>query len=459
MPEEVSRREFLKQLGVTVGAAALGGVGGVAASSLAPKPVEAQAPARGPIPDKPFKVGQMTFLSGPNAVTGVPMLKGHTLAAEEINAEGGLLGKRKIETISVDEAAGTDANVKELKRMKLEANIDLFTGIVSSGNSPALGPVSEDLKILTMFVDGCTDFLFDKVVPNPKYVFRITNIQSADGVTCAIGAAQTWPHVRRIAHIHPDYAYGHNAFDHFSIAINRLLPGLEVVSEAWPKLGTTDFTPHITKTLSAKPDLLASSVWGGDYVAMYKQALGYGLFSKMKFASTQAFGAAPHAIGKDHPEGVIAGVHANYYWNFPPNNRWPPNTAFVKKYFDRFKEYPNFQAEGAYTALHMLRLAIERANKLVGGWPDDEAIISQLEGLSWQAPSGYIQIRPDNHQGYKDAVTGFSMNDPNYTFQVLDPNTMITIPIRNITAPPGWPKGEPTSTYTWIDKTWPKVRG
>src|SRR5207245_1491980 len=89
-------------------------------------------------------------------------------------------------------------------------------------------------------------------------------------------------------------SYGRNAFDHFRIAIGKLLPDTEVVSEAWPKLGTTDFTAHITKTISAKPDLLVSSVWGGDYIAFYKQALGYGLFEKMKFASTIAFGVAPH---------------------------------------------------------------------------------------------------------------------------------------------------------------------
>jgi branched-chain amino acid transport system substrate-binding protein len=177
----------------------------------------------------------------------------------------------------------------------------------------------------------------------------------------------------------------------------------------------------------------------------------------MKFASTIAFGVAPHAIGKDHPEGAIAGVHSNYYFNFPPSNRWPLNTDFVKKYHDKWKEFPNFQSEGAYVTIHMLKEAVERANKLAGGWPDDDAIISQLENLGMAGPAGYIYFRQDNHQAYKDAVTGFSKNLPEYPFQVLDPNRVITIPIRNITAPPGWPKGEPTSTYTWIDKTWPKV--
>ena len=451
----VNRRNFLSALGVTVGGTGLAGAGMMAGPQVVKAATE---PPKGKIPDTPYKIGHMTFFTGAGAVLGEPSYKGHILAAEEINATGGLLGKRKIETLKADENAGTDANVKEMRRMKLSEKVDLFTGVISSGNTPALGPVAEELKLLTIFVDGCTDFLFDKAVPNPHYIFRITNMQSADGVTCALATAMTWPKVKRIAHIHPDYSYGRNAFDHFNIVMKKMVPGAQVVSEGWPKLGTTDFTSHITKTIAAKPDLLVSSVWGGDYVAMYKQALRYDLFKKMKFASTIAFGVAPHAIGKDHPEGAIAGVHSNYYFNYPPNGRWPYNDTFVKKYHERWKEYPNFQSEGAYTTLYMLKNAVERANKLAGGWPEDDAIIGQLEGLMHPGPAGYLYIRPDNHQGYKDAMTGFSINHPDYPFQILDPNRIITIPIRNITAPPGWPKGEPTSTYTWIDKTWPQAK-
>src|SRR6266702_4560175 len=454
-----SRRGFLNSLGVAVGGAGLAAAGLVGGTRIVKAAGE---PAKGNIPDKPFKVGHMTFLTSAAAVLGEPSLKGHTMAAEEINAQGGFLGKRQIETITADEAAGTDANVKEFRRMKLDGKIDLFTGIISSANTPALGPVAEELQVLTIFTDGCTDFLFDKAVPQPKYCFRITNIQSADGITAAVGAAQAWPQARKIAHIHPDYSYGRNAAEHFTLAAERLLPGSQTVSESWPKLGTTDFSSHITKILSSQPDLLYTSVWGGDYVAFYKQGLRYGLFDKMKVATTLALGVAPHAIGKDHPEGVLGGVHSNYYFTYPSGDRWPLNKAFVKRYYDRWKEYPNFQSDGAYTALYMLKTAIERANKLVGGWPEDEVIISQLEGLGYNAPSGYIYIRPDNHQGYKDAVTGFTKNLAEYNFPVWDPNRIITIPIRNITAPANWPKpgnghNESTAAANWIKTTWPKA--
>src|SRR5437868_4059526 len=364
MKARPTRRYFLSQLGVTAVAAVGGSAAGLGMASMA----HAQEKAKGTIPDKPFKIGHMTFFTGAGAVLGEPMYKGNLLAADEINEKGGLLGKRKIEILKADEAAGTDANTKEMRRLKLSEKIDMFMGITSSGNTPALGPVAEELKLLT------------------------------------------------------------------------------------------DFTPHITKTLGAKPDLLVTSLWGGDYVAFYKQALQHGLFNKMKVATTLALGSAPQSIGKDHPDGVLSGVHSNYHFTYPGGNRWPLNKTFVEKYHAKFNEFPNFQAEGAYTATYALKTAVEKANKLMGGWPDDDAIISQLEGMMIPGPGGYVYIRPDNHQGYKDAITGFSKQVPEYPFPILDPTRIITIPIRNITAPPGWPKGEPTSTYTWIDQTWPTVK-
>src|SRR5215468_7647165 len=218
MSTKPTRRDFLSQLGVTTAVAVGGAATGLGVSGIA----RAQDKPKGTIPSTPYKIGHMTFFTGAGAVLGEPMYKGNVLAADEINAQGGLLGKRKIEILKADEAAGTDANTKEMRRLKLSEKIDMFMGITSSGNTPALGPVAEELKLLTIFVDGCTDFLFDKAVPNPHYIFRITNIQSADGSTCALAVAATWPQIKTYAHIHPDYSYGRNCYDHFSIVTKKL---------------------------------------------------------------------------------------------------------------------------------------------------------------------------------------------------------------------------------------------
>jgi branched-chain amino acid transport system substrate-binding protein len=406
------------------------------------------------IPDRPYKIGIMTFLSGSSAVLAAPMLKGHVLAVEEVNASGGLAGRRRIVTITADESAGTDANVIELRRMKREMEIDAFTGVASSANTSALGPMAEDLGILTLFVDGSSDLLFERVLPRPRYVFRIGNPHSADGAACAVAVAKTWPDVRRIAGLNPEYGYGRTVFAHFHAAVRKLLPGVQVVAEVWTRVGTTDFAALIGRITSARPDLLVSALWGADYSAFYRQARKAGLFETTKCATTIAFGATPHTIGADHTVGVMAGARTGYYWSLSSDGRWPANGRFVRRYHARWGEYPNFEAEAAYTAIHLLRVAVERATQVTGGWPDDATIIGQLEGLSWESPAGRIAIRPDNHQAYRDVTISFSRHDDAYPFTVLDPRRVITVPIQAVTAPPGWPPGRPTATYTWIEKTW-----
>ena len=91
--------------------------------------------------------------------------------------------------------------------------------------------------------------------------------------------------MRRIAHIHPDYSLGRNVFDHFSVAMAKLVPRAQVVSESWPKLGSTVFTADVAKTMAATPDLVVTSVWGGNYVILYRQALAAGMFSRTKLAT------------------------------------------------------------------------------------------------------------------------------------------------------------------------------
>jgi branched-chain amino acid transport system substrate-binding protein len=418
----------------------------------------AQRPPLGNIPNTPYKIGHMTFLSGPGAVLTASMLNGHGLAAEEINARGGLLGRRMITTVSADESGGTHASVNELTRMKREAKIDAFTGVASSENISALAPVAEDLRILTVFVDGATDLLFERVIPRPRYVFRVNNLRSADGVACAVAVANTWPEVRRIAFLNVQHWDARSDFAHFRVAIQKLLPTAFLVGEVVGPMGTRDFAPMVKRIDALQPDLVVSSLWGADYGRFYRQAMSAGLFRRTRVATTLAFGVTPHTIGVDHPEGVLAGVRGGYYWNLPVGDASAVNERFVRRYYARWKEYPNYAAEGAYTALHLLRIAIERANQVTGGWPEDEAVIKQLEGLTWESPAGRIMIRPDNHQGYRDVVMGFAHRDPRYPFTVLDPRRVIKIPIHSITAPPGWPLDPPTATYRWIHKTWPTAK-
>ena len=254
MAELVDRREFLRTLGVGAGVTL-----GAAASAI---PLigmaQAQTPMvpKGNIPSTPYKIGHMTFFTGPAAVLGEPMYKGQVLAAEEINASGGLLGKRKIEVLKADEAAGVDGNVKELRRLKLQEKIDFFCGITSSGNSPALGPVAEELKVLTIFVDGCTDFLFDKAVPNPNYSSASPTSSRPTAINLRARGRADLAGREEIAHIHPDYSYGRNAFDHFNV----IMKSCSRSRKSSPEAGRSSAPPTSAPT-SPRPSRRSPTCW------------------------------------------------------------------------------------------------------------------------------------------------------------------------------------------------------
>lgn len=129
----------------------------------------------------------------------------------------------------------------------------------------------------------------------------------------------------------------------------------------------------------------------------------------------------------------------------------------------RWKEYPSYAAEAAYTGMYLFKNAVEKANRqLGGGWPEDDAVIKQLEGLSIEAPAGHVTVRKDDHRAFKDVKVGFSKNLPDYPFPVWDPERIMTIPVDAITAPPSWPKpgkghNDPSATVNWIKTTWKKA--
>ena len=117
-----------------------------------------------------------------------------------------MFGKRKIETLKADEAAGTDANVKELRRHQALREDRPVHRHHLERNTPALGPVAEELKLLTIFVDGCTDFLFDKAVPNPRTSSGSPTSSRRTGSTCGDRRRAGVAASAKIAHIHPDYS-------------------------------------------------------------------------------------------------------------------------------------------------------------------------------------------------------------------------------------------------------------
>src|SRR5512145_88058 len=182
---------------------------------------------------KSLRVGFPMILSGPGALFGEPALKGAQMYVEEINAKGGVLG-RKIELVPRDTKGNADEAVRVSRELILKENVDFLVGTLTSAEGPAVSVVAKENKIVFIAPIPKTDQLTapDKLHP---YVFRVSANTTMEGRSAAEIVAK-WP-VKRVATISPDYAYGQDVTKSFVDHLKKIKPSVQIVDQQWPKLG------------------------------------------------------------------------------------------------------------------------------------------------------------------------------------------------------------------------------
>jgi branched-chain amino acid transport system substrate-binding protein len=364
---------------------------------IAPVPAGAQQP--------PIKVGVLYGLGGAAAPYTKPAVIGHEMAVEEINAKGGLLG-RKLVLVVRDDQSKPDVGVREARDLILKEKVDFITGIIHSGVALAVSEVAKEHKTILLVAIAKTAALTED--KGHRYAFRATSNTLIEGRAAAILMAQQ--PFKRYAIAGPDYEYGHRMTEDFVTHLKSLKPDVQVVAEVWPKLGERDFTPHINALLQAKPEMVFSAIWGGDHIAFVKQARPYGFFSKTQYlAMGQGDLDVVVPLGSEAPEGMW--VSSNYTFYHPDS---PANRDFVAKYKARTGELPPSGAAFGYNATYFLAGAIQKAKSV-----ETEKVVDALEGLTVETVHGPLTIRAYDHQANKGQYFGRLKKSPDYPFLII----------------------------------------
>ena len=281
---------------------------------------------------KPIRIGYPVILSGPGALIGEPSMKGAQMFVEEINAKGGVLG-RKIELVIRDTKGSADEAVRVARDLILRENVDFLFGTLTSAEGPAVSPIAKENKIVFVVPVVKTDQLTAKENLHP-YVFRTTTNTTIEGRTGAEIMAK-WPNIKRVGTMSPDYAFGQDVTRAFVAHLKKVRPDIEIVDQQWPKLGETDYTPFINAQMAKKPDAVFSSLWGGHFVTFAKQAKPLRYFEAFNhnFLGAGEAGAieTAKAAGDDYPVGIWANSYDAFNWTEGP----PAH----KEYIARLKAY------------------------------------------------------------------------------------------------------------------------
>jgi len=341
-----------------------------------------------------IKLGGMFPLSGRAEALGRECKLGSDLAVSEINAKGGVLGK-KLELLSADDKANVQESVTLAKRYIQKDGVDFLFGVISSAGALAVAEVAKQEKVIYMDTIGSTDGVTKEKWNH--YTFRSGMCNSQEANSLALYTAKKYPKLTKIYNIGPDYEYGRTMWDIFRGKMKELNPKVTFIGEQWPKLFIPDYTSYINAILQAKPDAVFCTLWGGDLVAFIKQAKPFGLFDKMKWIiATGADVSIARALGKEMPTGII--VDQRYYFHWPNSKR---NQEFVKAYLAANKEYPSAWALQGYDGVYFLAEAVKKAGSL-----DKEKVIAALEGLTIDSPRGKATLRKEDHQLMADYMVG-----------------------------------------------------
>ncbi|MHB8909571.1 MAG: ABC transporter substrate-binding protein [Syntrophales bacterium] len=349
-----------------------------------------------------IKVGIVDTYTGPATTFTMDVLDGFKLAVDEINAKGGVLGK-KIEYTTRDEKFKPDIGLAMAKELVLKENVDILMGTINSATTLAISDFVKKEKI-PFFVTFAKS---DKIIGEKghKYIFNMNENTAMAGKAAAIALAKK-PYLKYwIAG--DDYEYGHAIADGVWNNLKKLKPQVQKVGESWWKVGESDFTPYITQILAAKPDFIIVATGGSGMVNFQKAAKATGLSQKIPFYQHTAIELSvlkPQELNA--PEGVFG--TANYFFYYPDT---PANKAFVDEFKKAYKREPRVGALSGYMTARFIAEGYKKAGKV-----DTEGLIKALEGMSLDSPVGPMAIRGCDHQLELPMYFGVTKKDPKYHF-------------------------------------------
>jgi branched-chain amino acid transport system substrate-binding protein len=338
----VSRRTILKG---TAGIAAFATIG-------APGIVRAQSDV--------IRVGHLTPLTGFLGPLGEYAVMGVTLATEEINAAGGVLGRR-IELISEDSVNPSTASTKA-ERMIGRDNVIAILGEISSASGLAISQVAQREKKLFIQTGcnsdelrgkACNRYMFHIEGANTMYINAAGDTLKREGMV----EGKTW------FGLTADYAYGHDLLEVSRRYAKR--NGADFSQNELVPTDATDFSPFILKIRRARPDVVYSNLAGNQITNFIKQYKEYGLDFPLAgggFDTAAAWGAGPEAF-----TGIWPAL-----WHHTIDA--PSAKAFTAAFTKRWGKPPENQAWGDYVGMKILAQAIAETKTT-----DADTIVRHLE--------------------------------------------------------------------------------
>jgi len=362
---------------------------------------ETEEPA-GLVCDEPIKVGLITDASGPLAIYGAHILRSFMLGMEYATGAAGSAGEAfdftatqenvftlegcEIQVYVRDDQTNPE-NTATLARELIDVyDVDIQVGTVSSGATATLQGIAFESGIPLIVAPAAANDITGKDFN--EYTFRTSRNNYQDAINECLYLAQQYSTFVQIA---PDYAFGWGSATAFRDACS-LAGATFVADDIFAPADTTDFTPYMEQILNSGAEAYIVTWAGSGFVPLVQAATDLGVNENMALGATFIDNVLMplwygNAVGSTN--GIL------FHYSAPDN---PANDFLVEQDLARYGTAPDlFDGDGMNAAIMVVE-AIKATNGDVSG----EALVSVMEGMTFEGPKGTIFIRPEDHVAIQD---------------------------------------------------------
>lgn len=339
-----------------------------------------------------IKVGILHSLSGTMAISEVSLKDAEMMAIEEINAAGGVLGK-KIEPVIEDGASDWPKFAEKAKKLLQNDKVATVFGCWTSASRKAVLPVFEANNGLLWYpvqyegMESSPNIFYTGAAPNQQIVPAVEWLLKNKG--------------KKFFLLGSDYVFPRTANKIIKAQLKAM--GGELVAEEYTPLGHTDYSTIVNKVKTAKPDVVFNTLNGDSNVAFFKQLKDAGITSKdITTLSVSIAEEEIRGIGAENIKGHLVS------WNYYQTTDTPENKEFVRKYKAKYGEnrVTDDPIEAAYIQVYLWAEAVKKA-----GSTDVAKVKEAAKGLEFKAPEGLVKIEGENQHLWKPVRIGEVQED------------------------------------------------
>ncbi|ADJ63956.1 ABC transporter substrate-binding protein [Herbaspirillum seropedicae] len=320
-----------------------------------------------------------------------PYRRGWEMALDEINASGGVLGK-KLEVIARDDNGNPGDSVRVAEELMARERVALLFGGFLSNTGLALTDYAKQHRVFFLAAEPLTD----KIVwqNGNKYTYRLrpsTSMLVASVVKEAVKLKK-----KRWAIVYPNYEYGQSAVASFKTLMKQAQPDVEFVAEQAPPLGKIDAGAVTQALADAKPDAIFNALFAADLGKFVREGNTRGLFEQVDVVSLLT--GEPEYLDPLKGEAPQNWIVTGYPWYAIHT---PEHKKFVEAYRKKFNDYPRNGSLVGYSALMSIAAGLRKA-----GSTDADRLAAAFSGLKVETPVASIVYRPQDHQSTLGAFVG-----------------------------------------------------